>query len=490
MRSLQRLRHQRPLAPREVTHVQKTEGSAIAKRQAGLRRKRALRLLLGSGVLAIAVLVLHNLLSSRSVVRGVVRTDMEVIRAPARVRVEKVLVVPGQGCEPGDLLLQLSALDVSVERKVLELEVERSAKRVLIAAAGGVLGTTDLNRRQEMLSDARVQLRVAEAAARQASAEWQALVRQRARTEIELAQEKIRSDQSVATLEARTEELQAQADSFGAERVLAELGAEQGAELHSEGIVSEYERIAAEVGSRIAQKEWQGASVSLEAAQAELANAASLNALEGDRGEAVLLELDARIAAAQRALELELARRTLWEEVAQERGALLPENPSDAGTLRDLELAMLRIESETAQAKLAAFDARVGNALIHATLRGVVDAVLVREGSIVEAGEVLLRTFDPGGLHVEGYLEPGSEAFLHPGAECTIVPDGGNWSLRGEVSTVASTWEPCPLALLVDGLPEASPRLPFDVQPMDGGEAGGKGMPLRPGMLVRLVFER
>lgn len=486
MRSLQRLQHQRPLAPREVTHVQKSEGSTIAKRQAGVRRKRAVRVFTMALVIAAGVLVIHRLLTSRVVVQGLVKTDLVVVRAPARVRVEQLFVTAGQGCETGEVLMQLRAVDADADRKVLELDVARAANKLQIVAAGGDIGSSDLNRRKEMLSDARVQLQIAEAAARQASAEWQALVRQRARTEIELKQARLQADQEVVRMTARAQELEAAAESVGATRVLKELEAEQGEDLHADGLVSERERISSEVGSRIAQQQWQGASVALEAAKSELEHAATMDGLEDERSLAVLSELDARVAAAQRALELELARRELWADVARERGALLPEDPTSPKQLRDLELRLLQIELESAQASLDAFDARVGNTVIKATLTGVVDSVLVREGSIVEEGEVLLRYLDPRGVHVEGYAEPGGDNYLAFGAECTIIPEARARSIKGSVSAISSSWDPCPLPLLSDGMPETNPRLSFRVEPQERGERSL----LRPGMRVRIVFEQ
>src|SRR5262245_48613449 len=177
MRTLGKLRHERHVAPtRPVSAAQ--ERLTIRKSEWAVWRKRVLLPLRILVPLLVLWFVAKILFAWGRTAEAVVRGRPITVTAPAHVRVTRVCCQPGDMVRRGQPLAYLEPVEDS-QRAVLESRLERSRVRLELVRGGASVDEIDINRRQDLLDDARLHLERARIEQRRARLEAQSLERSR-----------------------------------------------------------------------------------------------------------------------------------------------------------------------------------------------------------------------------------------------------------------------------------------------------------------------
>ncbi len=146
----------------------------------------------------------------------------------------------------------------------------------------------------------------------------------------------------------------------------------------------------------------------------------------------------ARDDAADRLDEARRQRIALVEERARARGEV-----AELQAQRESERLRLREDQATAQARRDAARSMLRQTVATAPRSGVVEAVVVRPGELVQPGSVVARLVpDAAPSEVVAFIEERDRAFLAPGAAAHIeirqLPSGEFGALRGHVTRIGS----------------------------------------------------
>ncbi len=452
------------------------------RRRARYRLRRQLRSLLPVLALALPVVVGAYVLSAlRLTADALVVTAPVVARAPSAVRVVEVLCAPGDARRAGDPLVRLGPIGQDAEGLRLATRVESKRLRLELLAAGGRVDVAGRWEAPDLALEAERESQLAEADLGVLEAELTRLVRLRERRAVELRDEQEARAGVVTELVERLSA--AQASQRVAETTLrpAELDARNSERLHAEGIVPDREVEVRRADHDAARFEVDERALEARALARRLETAETQATLGKELNTAMLAELDAELAAAEREVEAGLRRAELWRQAEiyyreKRVGTTLPVEEQ-----RVYELALLGADLREAEAALVAHDEARGAVILYAELDGVVDRVAVRAGSVVEAGAELVSYYDPTALDVVAYASPRLAGRLAPGTGVRLVPHGGGDVLEAELATVGQAWVRCPPQLPVSDQPGADLRLPLVVA-CDAAE-------LRPGMRLRARFQ-
>lgn len=450
------------------------------------RRERigVLRLLVLGGLLMVVAAAMAWSAHGRIVSEGLVEANLVEVRAPGRVRVEEVRCLPGKAFRRGEVLFVLEALGVQGERRSLELDIERAALRLSLAEAGGDLGEVNLDRRIGEAEDAEREWRLAEAALEVAHGRLEVL---RRRLDAVLATGAREAEEQLGlarAAEERAAESTALAGRSEVERAMAEYDERSRSELSAAGIVSERDRRRAEASRDGAGLELEAHLASARALEEDARTLRRGSELERRATEARASELEAELEAAQLEVEALRVRRDQWRTATLRSRVLAASGPEGVSRLRKLELDLLRKELESARARLAAFDRRVGNLTVRAEADGVCDQLLVSPGVVAAEDELLATHYDPATRRVVAYVGPGGAEELEAGRACSVTPIKGDESHPALVAAVAGAWVPRPAAIPGSAEPSEDRRLAFRL--------GLQELPehYRPGMRVTVVFDR
>ena len=480
MRSLRRARRAR--LPSPVTSVaHHAEELRTIKRRERIGVLRAMTL---GGFLLIVAAVLAWSAHGRIVSEGLVEANLVEVRAPGRVRIEEVLIAPGQRFRRGERLFVLSALGADEERRALELEREHAALRLSLAEAGGDLGEVDLDRRLAATEDAEREWRLADARLTVVEAGIEILERRRATIEAALEREVKGLESEAARLEDEIPEERALAARAAAAEQLAQYDVESRTALKELGAGTQREVAEAEARREQHAREREGREAAARGLELRAARLREEVALERGRAEAELEQLAAELDEARAALTAARVRRDQWRQTTLRRRILAANGPENVARLRRLELELLRKDLERTELRLASFDARVGNTTVLAETDGVCDQLLVTPGSVADEEALLATHYDPSTRRVVAYVGPGGAEELAIGRVCSVTPLKGDESHWGRVTAVAGAWVPRPAAIPGRIEPSEDRRLAFRL--------GLSRLPdfYRPGMRVTVVFDR
>ncbi|HZN40937.1 MAG TPA: HlyD family efflux transporter periplasmic adaptor subunit [Planctomycetota bacterium] len=444
MRTLGKLRHERHVAPtRPVPSAR--ERLEIRKSEWAVWRRRLLLPVRFLVPLLVLWFVAKVLFAWGRTAEAVVRGRPITVTAPARVRVTRVCCEPGDMVREGQPLAYLEPVE-DAQRAVLESRLERSRVRLELVRGGASVDEIDINRRQDLLDDARLHLERARIEQRRTRLEAQSLERSREQLAFTLQQGGTRQQGTLAVLGeqiaaanakviqavAKTQDLQAQLQSRGE---LAEQGIVAG--LTMDALRAENEAAAQEVRARrseVAALEQARAAASME------------HELETDRAAAAIAELDAAVAAAWTATETAQQEMESWQASADRRSALMPRIGQTPEALAALEVEFVMAEVAEREAELRAHDRKLGRVIVTALANGIVDSVPVRLNSVLEPGQPVVTYFDPRDQWVEVFAPP-DMAMVEPGTEVTLVPETNGPEIAGVVASVGQIWTNAPTSL-------------------------------------------
>lgn len=450
MRSLQRLRHVRPAAensPFQKTRIHQLETKSVKRRE----REIWLRRLRRAGFLLFIALATVGAISTaagtRIVADGIARSNVITLTAPANARIGSWSVLAGGSVDVGDPLVELSPTAPDGGRAKLRASWDAQLAQLAWFDAGGELDASGREQRVDKV-----------VAARRSAA-------------LELA-DAARLTQVVAV--RREEHRLAQANLVGAEQALnatkaADAAGEkrQAFDLHRAELEVELaiveEKRAADLAAqglqprRVAEKATAAAQV--EAARLATARAgleledlqrgstqdvaqATLNRVRQEAAVAA-----ARITEAESSVAAARERANAWSEEADHHEALGPATPLHPEAIRRARRA--RLEADVAVAE-AAYDAHVlvfGDRLLRAATTGVVDEILVLEGSVVEPGTPLARFHDSASSEVTIYASPSATAALAVGDPCSVhCPEDGRVA-KATIHSIGHVWIEAPARL-------------------------------------------
>lgn len=486
MRSMQRLRHVRVPTEPEVRRIHDAERRSVARKERRLWLRRLRAATRFALVAVLLVLVGRWIWGGRFLADGLVEADLVVVQAPARVRVAEVFCEPGQRCVRGMPLVRLESLAPPEERRALELALEQDRVRLRLYEAGGELGDGDVARRGERVVEAQREARLAEAERAVAVAALERLARERAVLELALREEQARQAGLVESLEERVAAARSLIAEAQAAAGLADWDARSRLELSVQGLVSDRDLAAALSTRDAARGDLEGLSATARSLAREVEAARAVAALGAGRAHAALDEMAGRLAEGRAQVDALAQRRDQWSALAERQRELGASGaPGEAARLRDLELELLRAQVAEAEARLAAHDARAGQGVIRAQADGLVERVFVGPGSVLEAGEPLVRTYDPTRMRVVAYLDRDGASRAWPGRPCRILGVREELELDGRVRSVDAVWAPCPPALPARAKGSTDMRLPVHVECV----ALDEKLQLRPNMRVRVLFK-
>ena len=485
MKTLQRLRHVRRPGLGHVPRQRLEEERAVSRSERRIWFRRIRMLFLPLLLIGLSAALGYRLWTLRTVVDGIVQTNLVVARAPAPVRVAEVFCEPGTRCRLGDPLLRLEALSGQEERRALELLVKKRQLRLALVLAGGKLDTTDLARRGDLVAEADREIRMAEADYNLSVAKFDTLAKEKDLKLIELLKDNRKSAGLITALRERLKEAGALVGKAQAEEQRAEYDAEKSKQLESEGLTPTREVVLTKSAHEASRKSVESIEALVRSLQSELETAEDIDLLEKQQMEAVVQEIGSRIETAYREVEAALTRRDLWQDILKRRNGLFPLDRGGPERLRELELELLRTEVEEAEALMAKLDRELGSVIVHAEFNGVVDQVHVSPGDVAEMEAPLASYFDPSEMWVVAYPTPALAGQAYSGRTCTVVPEGTNNPIECRVSSVGLAWVPCPPLLYLKSVESPDMRLPVRI---DCEDRRGKVV-FRPNMRVKVVFK-
>jgi multidrug resistance efflux pump len=444
MRTLGKLRHERHVAPsRPVPAAQ--ERLKVRTSEWAVWKKRVLLPLRILVPLLVLWFVAKVLFAWGRTAEAIVRGRPITVTAPARVRVTRVCCATGETVRVGQPLAYLEPVEDS-QRAVLESRLERSRVRLELVRGGASVDEIDINRRQDLLDDARLHLERARIDQRRARLEAQSLERSREQLAFTLQQGGTRQQGTLAVLgeqiaaaNAKVTQALAKAQDLQAQLKSREELAEQGivAGLTMDALRAENEAAAQEVRAR------RSDVAALEQARRA---ASTEHELETDRAAAALAELDAAVAAAWTATETAQREMESWQASADRRSALMPRTEQTPEALAALQVELVMADVAEREAELRDHDRKVGRVIVTSLANGIVDSVPVRNGSVLDAGQPVVTYFDPRDQWVEVFAPPNMAA-VEPGTEVTLVPETSGPEIAGVVASVGQIWTTAPTTL-------------------------------------------
>jgi multidrug efflux pump subunit AcrA (membrane-fusion protein) len=450
MRSLQRLRHVRPAVQESAfqqARIHKLDTKAVKRREREIWLRRIRRAVFLVVVALVTIAVISTIAGSRIVASGIVRSNVVVLEAPSDARVARLHVHAGGSVNMGDPLIELQP--TAPDRLRAELRARWDATEAQLAwfDAGGELELSGQPQRRDLVAAARrsealeradgeslaalipvriQEQRLAEAAVEAArrdlvAAERSGLAREeRQSKELELAQ--LESEQ--ATLdEARAEDLAAQGIQSKRTTEVATLAARVQAG-----------RVASlKAGLEVLESERVGAVAAAEAA---------LLAAERQMGVAT-----ARVDQAEAASRAAAARAAAWSVDAKRHEALAPQAPVRPEVIRKARRAKLSADVQVAKAAYESHVRIFGDRVILANTRGSIDEILALEGSVVKAGDPLVRYHDPASMELVVYATPSATAELMVGDTCTVHCSADGRKGQATILAIGHVWIEAPSGL-------------------------------------------
>lgn len=195
---------------------------------------------------------------------------------------------------------------------------------------------------------------------------------------------------------------------------------------------------------------------------------------------------EAREAVAQAHRQLSLAEQAL-EQASQEQAGL--ENG------RQESLWQRRQTIENAETKVEALAFMLGQTLLKAPEDGLVEAMLVKPGQVVQAGQAICKLIPQGApLHVVSFLEEKDRAFVKAGDEVQLeldqLPYAEYGTVRARIARISDDLA-SPFEIreaLGDNPFAATPTFRVELDVLDAKAAVKAGIPLRSGMLMNARF--
>ena len=195
---------------------------------------------------------------------------------------------------------------------------------------------------------------------------------------------------------------------------------------------------------------------------------------------------EAREASAQAHRQLSLAEQAL-EQAAQDQAGL--ENG------RQDSLWQRRQTIESAETRVESMAFMLGQTLLKAPEDGLVEAMLVKPGAVVQAGQALCKLIPQGApLQVVAFLEEKDRAFVKPGDEVQLeldqLPYAEYGTVRARVAHISDDLaSPFEIREALGDNPAApGPTFRVELDILEAKAALKAGIPLRSGMLMNARF--
>lgn len=479
MRTLQRLRHLRPVYGPDEGGGRRDGFVVHEEKRRWRKRLRVLTLLavlvaVSAGALLVADAV-------RLVGEAVVATQPLVLHAPGRVRVAEVFHVEGESFAEGEPLLRLESVASSGQRARLAHAVERRRLLLELYDSGVPIDVAGAPRERDPVAEARhaaAQVRAEREAAEARLDELEARQSSLRLAQARLAEE---SEGRVLVLEERWTGAEAELAHAQAALEPARFHADATRELWERGLLSRRDLAETRADFEEARYDVQERGARARSLLSELDNARELRVLSSAELEALETEIAAQVRRARLELDALDARAELWDGLAAHYRALGMGSAPDPARRTELERALLEAELAEARAELAALEGEVGHGTLVADGAGTIDLLHVCAGSVVDAGAPLVAYFDRSALRVVAYLPPSAARQLADGAPCTLIPEGGGPRVHGTVAALGGSLVPCPSVLRARRAGQVDLRVPVVVEcPV---------ATLRPNARFKVVFE-
>lgn len=407
------------------------------------------------------------------------------VTAPGPVRVAEVFVQPSDSCQRGQPIARIEPMQGHPERERLEAQVNIRRARLAWFDGGGEIEELGRTLRTDLVAEANQQLQLAESDQALAQARLMSLHHERARTVLELREESQRRHYEVSALVEQRSLASAFVSEADASLNLANFDATVAERLVHSGIVPEREVRSTRSLERAASSSVDAFVASTQVLERELEAAqASADSFDG-RVPATIAHLDARMSEALSGVRATEERQLLWNEMREHHEGLNSNELKDVGSLRQLRRGVLESEVAEAEAQLAVFDFEQGARTIHAQIDGQVDQVFVGVGDVLERDARIAEYFDPHSLRVVTYVSPDVLTQLEVGLGCRLNLGDGRQSLEGQITTIGSTWVPCPPTLPRRVSEAVDLRIPVEVScaTMDRVDR------LSPNMRLKVTFD-
>jgi multidrug resistance efflux pump len=423
--------------------------------------------------------------NSRLVADARLEARLEVLRAPAAVRVVEVRGAPGERVRAGDVLIVLASVAGEARRHAAEVAVRQAAARVAALEAGARLPDLDLGARVELALAARREALEARAELDVRTTEVETLRRERDRAEVELRLARADRAAGHASFEGRLREAAARLERARGASGLHALEVERLGGLAGDGLVSELalaERRAALEASLRTQDEL---SAALDARRLDQEAERAALARDEARDQARLAALDAAAASAVARRTAAAARAEELERLARERALLAPADADALVGLRARELELACLDLAAAQAELEAALEAGGGGDLRAAFDGEIEELRVAPGAVVAAGDALLSYHALDARVLVAYLPPEVARLLQDAQACTLVPEDGGAPLRARAGAAAPRLVPCPPELRPRDGPQVDLRVRLALEAAEPAELAARALDLR----FQVVFD-
>jgi len=447
LRNLQKLRHTRIASPVEKPALEVDDQQRVSRRERFIWIRRGKRLATLAVIGAIGWGVLSLAAGLRRTSDALVEVNTLRVTAPGPVRIAEVFVQANQPCQLGQPIARIEPVQPHPERGRLMAQVEIRRARLAWFDGGGEVEELGRTLRTDLVAEAHRQMRLAESEQALGHARVESLNHERARTVSELREESQRRHYQVSALTERRGLASAFVSEADANLNLANFDANAAERLVHSGIVPEREVRSTRSLKNAASSSVEALVASTQVLERELEAAqASAESFDG-RIPTTIAHLDARMKEALSELQVAEERKLLWSDMRDHHQNLDTNALEDVESLRQLRRRVLESEVAEAEAQLAVFDFEQGARTIHAQVDGRVDQVFVSVGDVLEQDARIAEYFDPRTLRVVTYVTPAVLSQLEVGLACRLKLGTIQDPLEGHITTIGSTWIPCPPTL-------------------------------------------
>ncbi len=450
MRSLQRLRHVRPAVQESAfqqTRIHKLDTKAVKRRERAIWLRRLRRAVFLIVIASITLAVISTIAGSRIVANGIVRSNVVVLEAPNDARIARWYVRAGGSVSMGDPLLELEPTAPDPLRAELRARWEASLAQLAWFDAGGELELSGQPRRRDSVAAARRSEALERAEGLGLAALVPVRIQEQRLAEAEI--EERRRDLAAAEQSGLGRE-ERQMEELRQARLQSEQAAvdrTRTADLASRGVQSRRESETATLSDRVLAARVDSLEAGLRLLKTERRGAVSAAEAALETAKSRLAVATARVDEAAAAVDAAEARAAAWAQEAERHQGLAPKATVRPETLRKARRARLSADVRVAQ---AAYDSHVrvfGDRTIFANTGGCIDEVLALEGSVVKAGDPLVRYHDPASMEVVVYATPSATAELSVGDPCTVHCSADGRVGKATILSIGRVWIEAPSGL-------------------------------------------
>ncbi|QDV07917.1 hypothetical protein Poly30_34520 [Planctomycetes bacterium Poly30] len=431
-------------SPFQQTRIHKLDTKAVKRREREIWLRRFRR----AGFLVFVALVTVGAISTaagtRIVADGLVRSSVVTLTAPAQVRVGAWAVRAGGSVEVGDALVELTPTVPDGRRAELRAAWDASLAQLAWFDAGGELEASGHEQRVDRVASAR-RSEALELAESRRLAQVVVVRREEYRLAEAAAAE---SRQALTALEAADDatETQQLLDLHRAELEARQAKTEEAraSELAAEGLrprrVAEDATAAAEIeAARLAT-----ARAGQDLADVERTNAMELARAALEREAQQITVSAARIAEAEAGVAAARGRAAAWASEAAHHEALGTAEPVRPEAIRSARRARLEADVRLAEAAYRSHVQVFGDRTLLAATAGVVDEILVLEGSIVGPGTALARFHDSASCEITIFASPSATSALAVGDPCSIHCPADGRVAPATIHSIGHVWIDAP----------------------------------------------